>query len=98
MVVEDDDDVVVDEVGTVVVVVLVVVVVVGGDPLDTTMLTVLPGRTDAPGPGLDETICPAWYWEDGCAVTPPRVSPSWLRRLLAWGWVWPMTEGTVTLA
>jgi hypothetical protein len=99
VVVEDDvDDVVVDEDGTVVVVVLVVVVVVAGEPLDTTMLTELPGRTDAPGPGLDEVTVPAWYWEDGSGVTPPRVRPSWLRRLLACDWLWPMSEGTVTLA
>jgi hypothetical protein len=44
------DEVVDEELG--VVVVVVVVVVVGGGPVETTMLTELPGGTEAPGPGF----------------------------------------------
>ncbi len=57
MVVGVDEDVVVVVSGRVVVVVVVlevVVVVVGGGPDETTMLTELPGGTDAPVDGLDE--------------------------------------------
>jgi hypothetical protein len=65
-------DDVVDELGLVVVVV-VVVVVVGGGPVDTTMLTALPGGTCVPAGGSEEMINPEAYEFDGAEVSVPKV-------------------------
>jgi hypothetical protein len=92
------DDVVEDELGCVVVVVVVVVVVAGGGPVDTTMLTELPGGTEVPGPGLVEMICPSANSLEGWAVTPPTTRPACWSRAPAWICVWPMSEGTMALA
>ncbi len=77
---------------------LVVVVVGGGGPDDTAMLTWLPGVTDAPVPGFDDTTTPAGYCADETDVTVPRLSPALPRAWPAAPWDRPISDGTMTFA
>ena len=92
VVVVEVDDVV--EVG----VELVVVVVGAGGPVDTAMLTVLPGGTVVPVPGFDDTTRPAGYCADETEVTLPRLSPALPRAWPAAAWDRPISDGTITFA
>jgi hypothetical protein len=89
-----------DEVVVVVVVggdVVVVVVVVGGGPVEMMMVTVLPGGTDAPGPGVDEMTAPVGCWVEACDGPMFTLRPALPNTLPAWVCWKPMTDGTSTL-
>ena len=76
----------------------VAVVEVAGGPLDTTMVTLVPGATSMPAAGLVPMTSPAPVTVEDCETVDPTWNPSRVRLAEAEATLWPLTSGTLTVA